>query len=184
MPVAHRDSFIYHPKMSFQLRPATKQGAPSAIVPLTQGYVAFIDKADLPMVQKHRWYTMRYKTGLYAATNAPMVNGKRGRTILMHSLIIGSLGVDHKDRNGLNNRRENLRPATSSQNAMNYKHRNTTSKYRGVVWDWHRQKWAVYVRIRGKNKNLGRFATEEEAATTYFNFMKPIYGDFVYQPPA
>lgn len=168
--------------MSFELRPATRQGEQGAIVPLSRGLVAFVDKRDLSLVNGKKWYALKVKHTFYAAANPPMVNRVKGKTILMHGLILGCKGVDHKDGNGLNNRRENLRPATKSQNAVNSKRREATSPYRGVVWDRHRQKWAAYIRVNGKSRNLGRYETEIEAANAYRQEAVKVYGEFVPQP--
>ncbi len=140
-----------------------------------------MDIDDLPIIAGKTWYALKVKNGFYAATNAPQVEGKRGKTILMHALIMGLNGCDHKDGNGLNNSRSNLRPATKSQNAANCKRRDTSSIHQGVNWDKHRGKWAAYIRIGGKSKNLGRFDLESEAAAAYVKAAIPVYGEFVYQ---
>lgn len=168
--------------MAFESKKAVYPGLPGTTVPLSRGLVAFVSLQDLPLVADKNWYALKVKNGYYAASNAPMVGGVRGKTILMHAVILGVTGADHKDGNGLNNRRENLRSATKSQNAVNSKRRNTSSLYRGVNWDNTRQKWAAYIRIAGKSKNLGRFDTEKEAADAYLQAAKAAYGDFVYQP--
>ena len=166
--------------MSFQIKPATRIGKRGALVPLTKGLFAFVDESDLLLVKGMNWYAMRSKNTFYAASNAPMKNGIRGKTILMHKIICNSELVDHKDRNGLNNRRDNLRPANRSLNAVNSKIKvGKTSQYRGVLWDVSRKKWAAYMRIGGKVKNLGRFKTEQEAAEAYQKAASPTYGEFL-----
>lgn len=76
--------------------------------------------------------------------------------------------IDHVDNNPLNNRIENLREATPSQNRMNTsKVKNTTSGFMGVSWHKKNKKWAVAIRINGKKKFVGNFDDEIEAALAY-----------------
>jgi hypothetical protein len=67
--------------------------------------------------------------------------------------------VDHRDSNSCNNRRENLRICTQSQNRQNYKgvNPNNTSGYIGVTWSKRHQKWQAYVHGKTKYYNLGLF---------------------------
>ena len=72
--------------------------------------------------------------------------------------------VDHINRTPNDNRVENLRWITGSNNSRNTKNRKEkTSSYRGVSWDKSRNKWSSNITINRKNIYLGRFKTEEEA---------------------
>lgn len=158
-----------------EIRKATRQ------IPLTKGLFAIIDEDCAEIVANKKWYAMKTNTGFYAATNAPMVSGKRGKTLLMHRLILGDESAprcDHRNGDTLDNRRENLRPATISQNAANSKRRFGTSKYRGVNWDKQRNLWAVFITIGTKRKNLGRYASEDDAGSAYNNAAKVAFGEF------
>ena len=74
--------------------------------------------------------------------------------------------VDHININKLDNRIENLRVATCSQNTRNQnKKKNCSSKYRGVSLE--NNKWRAQISIDGKKKHLGSFDNEEEAAKAY-----------------
>jgi hypothetical protein len=76
----------------------------------------FIDSADYALVGNRRWHATRDKKTFYALSS----DSNKSRQIRMHHLIRPDLiKPDHRDGNGLNNRRSNLRPATASQNAMN-----------------------------------------------------------------
>lgn len=76
--------------------------------------------------------------------------------------------VDHIDGNKQNNNIENLREITKSQNGMNRKsNKNSSSKYKGVSWAKHVNKWLVQIRINNKGINLGYFINEIDAAKTY-----------------
>jgi hypothetical protein len=74
--------------------------------------------------------------------------------------------IDHIDINPTNNKIENLRVATRSQNNRNIKKKeNFSSKYKGVYWD--RNKWRATIRINSKTKHLGYFDNEEDAYECY-----------------
>lgn len=149
-------------------------------IKLTQGKVAFVDDGDLEIVSRFKWYAMRSKYTFYAASNGIIKGGVKRKTILMHALIMGCDLVDHKNGNGLNNSRLNLRKANKSLNAVNSRRRaGSSSKFRGVVWDSKRNKWAAYIKIDGKTKNLGRFQTESQASEAYRKIAIPMYGEFL-----
>lgn len=111
-------------------------------------------------------------------------SGKR-RNLLTHRIIWfihhSELPVilDHIDGSPLNNRIENLRPATNQQNQRNMRsHKNSTSKYLGVCWDKSRNKWKASIRVNGKSKNIGRFTDEIEAAKAYDKEAREHFGEF------
>jgi hypothetical protein len=81
----------------------------------------------------------------------------------MHRLLLGLVDgfaqVDHRNGNGLDNRRGNLRIATASQNQWNQKVRGRgTSKYKGVAWEKRGGKWVVKIAYLGRRIHLGSFA--------------------------
>jgi AP2 domain/HNH endonuclease len=136
-------------------------------IPLSQGKLAEIDAADLPLVESHSWHAVCSRGKWYAVTN---VHTERGRRLLrMHTLLIGRLGCDHKDGNGLNNRRSNLRIATQSQNAKNRSKRRrlASSTYKGVHWHKRVQKWTATIGVNYKTMHLGYFDDAESAARAY-----------------
>jgi AP2 domain len=95
----------------------------------------------------------------------------------MHSLIVDYPKPDHIDGNGLNNQRSNLRPATASQNCIN---RRTwgRSAYRGVSWFKLYSKWNAAISYQRKSRNLGYFASEEDAARAYDAAARELHGAF------
>lgn len=94
----------------------------------------------------------------------------RYRTVLMHRLILGldrgdAREVDHRNRDRLDNRRENLRVGTAALNQQNREGiPNTSSRFRGVIWERQRKKWRAQVMLNGRTVTLGRFDHEEDAA--------------------
>lgn len=141
-------------------------------IPLTQGKIALIDDEDFDLVSQFTWHAFRgYKNLFYAAN-------KKHR-LLMHRLVLGAkIGekVDHKNGNSLDNRRENLRIATTSQNAANWKHRD--GKFKGVCLEKRTNTWISYIKKDGKTTYLGSFALPEEAAQAYDDKAKELFGEF------
>lgn len=156
-----------------------------AYVTLTKGYVAVIDAADVPLVRPHNWHVSGTDCVAYAKTAITLPNGKR-RGVLMHRLIFGAddgVYIDHRDGNGLSNRRGNLREATHEQNLQNSgKLRVGASIYRGVSWVKERQRWLAKITLRGKRRYVGLYTNEDDAFYAYERVAKLAYGEF-YRPP-
>ena len=89
--------------------------------------------------------------------------------------------VDHVDRNPSNNKIENLREATKSQNCMNRKpYKNFSSKYKGVSWHELSNKWMSNITINYKHIHLGSFTNEIDAALAYNNAAIKYFGEYAY----
>ncbi len=94
--------------------------------------------------------------------------------------VEGDPDIDHKDRDGLNNCKENLRPATAAQNAANYRRTSvSTSVFRGVSWHKRRNKWVAHIKVDGRQKHLGVFDDEFEAALAWNTAAVAVWGEFV-----
>ena len=137
--------------------------------------VTLVDDGDYEEVSKYRWCLTPQG---YARNTL-----RRKHNIFMHRLILKSpkgIGTDHINRNTLDNRRENLRFATQSQNNMNsLKHRDAlTSRFKGVSWQKAREKWMAVIGIDGKYIFLGRFNSEEQAARAYDRAALKHFGEF------
>lgn len=157
-----------------------------AYVPLTQGYEAVIDAADVALVEGWNWFALvqRRKDGsvkcVYAWREA-WHEGER-RSLRMHRHLMESpdgFQVDHEDGNGLNNRRENLRVATHAQNQRNARARiDNSSGVKGVGWSSARGKWRARIRVDGTRHDLGFFRTKREAADAYADASAKFHKDF------
>ena len=119
------------------------------------------------------------------STNAYLITMIDGKLFKVHRLVYlwhhGHMPeeVDHKDLNGLNNRIENLRPATrQNQNANKPRNRNNTSGYKGVTWDKRREKWVAQIMIDRKHIYLGQFDNAEEAHAAYVKAANENFGEF------
>lgn len=151
-----------------------------AYVPLTMGYEAVIDAADVHLIEGYNWSAQPGVSTVYAARRKTI--GGRLCTIRMHRVLMGDpsgLDVDHRDRDGLNNRRSNLRCATRSENNRNQptpKH--NTSGLKGVTWDRSRNMWRSQIKLHGKTHTLGRFHSPDEAHRAYCEASATLHGDF------
>lgn len=145
------------------------------------GLFALVDDDDYELVSRYRWRPSKKKHDrTFYAMATVCVDGKE-TTIRMHRLILGIPGkVDHENRNGLDNRRCNLRPVTSEQNAANKaKNRGTcTSLFKGVYWVARAGKWRAVIQPNGKFKSLGWFFDEVEAAKAYDRAAIDAFGEF------
>jgi hypothetical protein len=95
----------------------------------------------------------------------------------MHTLITGWVKVDHKDRNGLNNQKINLRETDSTHNQANQRAvRGTDSRFKGVCWSGY--SWRADIRVNRKRTYLGSFASEEAAARAYDTAAVEKFGEF------
>lgn len=160
-------------------------------IPLTRGYVAFVDEADYArVVAAGPWHVRINKVGgMTYAVHTGFVKGSmpyKWTKLLMHRFILGitnpKIDVDHRNRYGLDNRKQNLRTATRSQNCAN-KNRprvrfRTSSKYKGICWNKKLKKWAAKITVNGKQMHLGLFADESLAAQVRDAYARHYLGDF------
>jgi hypothetical protein len=149
-------------------------------IPLTQGLYALVDDEDYEYLSRHKWYASKEGNMYYAKRYVYLGNGK-GTSVKMHQGLLGKKPVfviDHKDGNGLNNQKSNLRHVTRRQNAQNL-FISKTSKYPGVYWNKRMQKWDARIRVNGKRRFLGLFADEYEAFLAYKNAVLRYAGEEV-----
>lgn len=150
-----------------------------AVLALSGGFTAFVDHGDLDLISGYCWRPLELEACTYVhAWDGP-------NHLYLHRLIAAppdDLVVDHIDGNGLNNRRNNLRIATRSQNSANAgpnrRARGKTSQYKGVYYDRTRNLWAATIHHQNKTRALGRYATEDEAADAYDKAALDIWGEF------
>lgn len=151
-------------------------------VQLTRGLTAIIDAEDIAIISGRRWFAMPDPTrpGKFYAGSGRIDSGEP-KTVMMHRLLLGApacLQVDHRDNDGLNNRRSNLRTCTQAQNQWNaarYRRR-CSSSFKGV--NLHRGRWIARFMQNGKRINVGSFSSEIEAAAAYNEAVKQLRGEF------
>jgi len=100
----------------------------------------------------------------------------------MHRVIMKAARgsqIDHKNGNGLDNRRSNLRFANVQQNRMNSKKQNRfSSRYKGVHYYKHARQWKAQIRYNGIQLYLGYYRVETDAAKVYDQKAKKLFGEF------
>ncbi len=127
-------------------------------IQITNEHVAIVDESDAERLLKFRWWI----DNGYAKTKVS------GRVVQMAAMLMPKRSgyiIDHKNRNRLDSRRENLRWATAHQNSKNRStHSNNTSGAKGVSFHVRRNKWVAYIRGPFGARHLGCFNTVEEAS--------------------
>ena len=148
---------------------------------LTRGYEAIIDAADAEFVGKWNWASAMRKNKVYAIRTLLKDEGRPGGILLHRAIANPPAGLegDHINGDSLDNRRENLRLASHTENVRNKKRgRNNTSGYKGVYWDSFTNKWMAAITHNYKFINLGRFDDPEVAHAAYLSAAQSLFGDF------
>lgn len=145
---------------------------------MNNGCFALVDDEDYERVTQRKWrlHGNPADKTQYAAAHV-RIDGKAKRELMHRFILQAKPGqtIDHKNRNGLDNRKSNLRYCTLSQNQANTETRTGSSRFRGVSWYKPTKKWRVKV---GKNGFVGYYSTEEEAARIYNEKAVKRYGEF------
>jgi hypothetical protein len=167
--------FRARPASADRPEPAKPPDDKTGLIPLTRNKMALVDLADFHWLRQFKWHAMRVGSKFYACRT------ERGRTILMHRRIMDppeGLVVDHKNDNGLDNRRDNLRICTQAQNRYNSRPAGSRSGFKGV----HRQgnKWYGLVECQGKQHYVGSFADPIEAARARDRKAVQLFGEFAW----
>lgn len=150
---------------------------------LPQGKVTLVDDEDYDYLMRWKWHTMENLSGnSYAVRSQINPSTKKKLTIRMHRVIMKvkkGEEVDHRDRDGLNNQRYNLRLCTSTQNNANSKRqKRSTSGYKGVHRYQGGQKWLARIEHNYERIYLGLYSTPEEAARVYDKKAVELFGEF------
>lgn len=137
-----------------------------------------VDDSDYNWLSKFNWYVVDHGHTFYARVHQT-VNGKHVK-IYMHRMILGLNGrheiADHKDGNGLNNQRENIRKCSQSNNLKNRKPRKSGTGYLGVGPT--KNGYRAFIAVDGIFKHLGHFKDPIEAAKEYDKAALKFHGEF------
>lgn len=154
-------------------------------IELTQGLYALIDDSDYDLVKKYKWHADGRPNGNKYAATTQMFKG-RPTTVRMHCLIMGtvlqgrSVEIDHKDGDGLNNTRANLRKCSRNQNVWNSGPR-SAGPFKGITRQSRLsyRPWQARIHRFGKTTHLGYFPTADEAAAAYNHAASTLDGEFL-----
>lgn len=152
-------------------------------IPLTKGQYALVDDIDYQDVSRFNWCIAKSGSRLYASRKRSRKFPGKRLTLYLHRHIMGEpvgLMVDHINHDTLDNRRENLRVCTQTQNLQNRSGAMGRSKtgLRGVCFDRARNKFLAQISVNGNRINLGRFKTAEEAKAVYDYANRKHFGEF------
>mgnify|MGYP000863706242 FL=1 len=156
---------------NYRPKPETPEGDVRQIA-LGDGFTAYVDAKDYEWLSRWTWYLR----GGYA------IRREKNKVIYMHREIMkppNGVLVDHKNRNKLDNTRDNLRHATRQENARNHpKRRGSSSRFRGVSYIRTRRRHRAAIRYEGKLISCGYFVKEIEAARAHDAKAVELHGEF------
>lgn len=150
-------------------------------------YEAIVSIEDADLAVFNWMVRIRHQNLQYAQRRDKTVNGSQPVIILHRVIMERVLGrplasnelVDHRDMNGLNCSRENLRLATNQQNQANRPaQKNNKSGYKGVFWYKRANKWRAVIKLDGKQIHLGLFSNPEDAYKAYLEKAKELFGEY------
>lgn len=154
-------------------------GPSIAYIQLTRGLFSLIDVEDSHKLIGVNWCAFQNKAGnIYTYRK----DRKRKTGYFMHRIVMNvddGFIVDHKNGNGLDNRKSNLRQCTYSQNIQNSRLKSANSSgYKGVYWNKYVGRWHASICSYGKRIHIDYFDTAEEAHQAYCIMAEKVHGEF------
>lgn len=151
-------------------------------IPLSRGRFTTVDDSDYEWLNQWHWWAQVKKNGYAYAVRTEGTQPHR-KMIRMHRFILGiedaEILVDHKDCDGLNNTRANLRRATTQQNNCNHRLRkDNKTGYKGVWWNADSNMYQAYIRTNGKAHIIGYSTCPKTCARTYNQKALELFGEY------
>lgn len=150
-------------------------------VPVGSRHTALVDDCDYERVSMFSWYLMAAKNGRFYAYR------QRPSFALMHRFILWlndrkQGDVDHKNHDGLDNRRDNLRICSRKQNQANRRknEKHWSSQYKGVAKQPHANSWIAQISVDNRTCYLGSYPSEFVAALIYDEWARLLHGEFAH----
>ena len=152
-------------------------------IKLTKGYFAIVDDEDVELIANYSWRAIPTRNTVYAKAYVRGSGRKNPQQVFMHRLIMNApsgVEVDHINGDGLDNRKENMRLCSHSQNLQNQRNDSSrgSSIYRGVSWSKKDKKWVAQICKEYSNEILGYFKDEKEAGLAYNKAALVYFGEF------
>lgn len=157
-----------------------------ALVELTQGKFSKIDVQDGPEIGNHNWYTRKVRfSHLFYALRSVHKDGGVTAVFLHNEIMPPETGkeIDHRNGNGLDNRRSNLRACSHMENLQNSRkstNKKFSSLYKGVDWHKRAKRWRARITVDRKRIDLGTYTHESQAAIAYDRAAIEHFGNFAY----
>lgn len=147
----------------------------SKIIQLSGDKSSIVDDEDFDWLSEFKWsFNGGYAARTQSVKKREAVSSKEAKTLYMHKEILKHYGLfseygDHKNKDKLDNRKDNLREANNQQNCCNSSKQkgNCKSRYKGVTWYQNRNKWRARITNKGKCILLGFYDSEVDAALAY-----------------
>lgn len=179
----------------FQSNTGGTLAAEARLLPLGHGLFALVSPEDFERASAHRWHLKRKRSQpgkFYVQRTIRLGSGRRApkTTELLHRFIMGAAPgvlVDHRNGNGLDNQRRNLRCCDNTQNQRNItaSKRQKRGQFKGVAWNARADRWQAQIcagekRPNGKRKQLylGLFDSPADAARAYDSAAREHFGEF------
>lgn len=142
----------------------------------SKGEEFYFDLEDYEKIKDYCWFIDSHG---YVAANA--VKDNKRITILFHCLVMNNKYIDHKKHTIQDNRKNNLRIVTHSQNSMNRSIKsNNTSGITGVSWDKKSNKWHSRIGINNKEISLGFYVNINDAVKARKEAEEKYFGEYSY----
>jgi hypothetical protein len=153
-------------------------------ITLSNGMKATVSSTDFAYLNSMHWYMLPSGENPRPVAATGYIKGNVNTRELMHRIVavrmglrVSGMDVDHVNGDTLDNRRENIRVCTHTQNMMNRRKLSpTSSRYKGV--SARGKKWRAYIRVGGKLIHIGTFCDEEEAARAYNEYANKYFGEY------
>lgn len=143
-------------------------------------FEVIVDAGDYNIIKNYTWYIHFSSTAkLFDNICSSLYIDGKTFIIRLHNLIMNDKYIDHKNGNICDNRKENLRKCTQSENMHNTnKPKNNTSSYKGVHWNKINKKWVAQICINYKIQYIGSFTNIIKAAEAYNKKAVELFGEF------
>lgn len=142
----------------------------------------YFDLEDYDKIKNHYWNESTSSHGYTRLVACKKFGDNFESNNISITQLLGLKEYDHIDKNPFNNRKDNLRQATKSQQCINRnKFKNNTSGYIGISWVERDKKWTSYLQIDHKMIHLGYYIKKEDAIKARLEAEAKYFGELAQQ---